>query len=310
MPKQSVKCPPSALVIKTYVEFEELVSAFVAGHLPLLVIMGRPGLSKSQSIKRAIGDAVALYLKGRKSEIDFYIDAYFYRDKPIILDDPDNMLSQKLFREYLKALTETDQYKRLDYGTKTKILDNERVPKHFWTTSHVCIITNSWNSSDPILQAIESRAEFIYFDPDWTEVYRQAGTWFWDQEIYDYVYERLGVLRQPDCRLFVRAYNRKKGGMSSLNWKQLIDSYCDDEIGLTVRKLVDDESFETNTARAKAFCELTGADRSTFYRRMKEIRRYRPTNAVEQIILQRRVPPNQQRPADGQVPEIGDDDDE
>ena len=63
-------------------------------------------------------------------------------------------------------------------------------------------------------------------------MYKEVGTWFRDQEIFDYVYERLESLKAPDCRLYVKAYNRKKAGLKNLNWRRLIDDYCDDKEGL------------------------------------------------------------------------------
>ncbi len=215
--------------------------------------------------------------------------------------EDNDLMSQRLCREYVNALAETDQYKRLDYGTKTKILEEEGVPKFFWTTSPVCLIVNHWNSHDPIFRGLESRAEFIFFAPDWAEVYREVGKWFWDQEIYDYVWERLDVLREPDVRLFVKAYNRKKAKLAKMTWQKVIDAYVDDELGLAVRRLIHDASFPSNTARAVAFCEKTEANRATFYRRLRQIRRYRPTAKPPRIVLGRTAPPDETRPVDGDV---------
>jgi hypothetical protein len=204
----------------------------------------------------------------------------------------------------VKALTETDKYKRLAYGTKTKILEEERVPKFFWTSSPVCLIANYWRSGDAIFRALESRAEFIYFDPDWAEVYREVGTWFWDQEIFDYVWERLETLKKPDMRLFVKAHNRKKAGLAKMDWRKLIDDHIDDHVddhvddalGLAVRRLLDDQSYESNDARAKAFIRETEAHRSTFYRRLAQIRRYRPLEKPPRIVLTHTAPPVEPRP--------------
>jgi hypothetical protein len=299
--------PESATVETTYDGLEELLRAFAVGNIPLLVGVGRPGLGKSRRVRQAVKNQEALVVKGRKSALDFYTDLYAAKDLPVILDDANDLMSQRLCRDYVNALTETDQYKRLDYGTKTTILEEEGVPKFFWTTSPVCLIANYWNSRDPIFRALESRAEFIYFDPDWAEVYREVGKWFWDQEIYDYAWERLDVLREPDVRLFVKAHNRKKAGLAKMAWHKVIDAHVDDELGLAVRKLMDDGSYPSNTARAANFVEETGADRATFYRRLRQIRRYRPTTKPSRIVLERTAPPDEPRPADGVVSGNNDD---
>ena len=301
MGRNSNRQPEGAAVEKTYDGLEELLRAFAAGNIPLLVGVGRPGLGKSRRVREAVKGQKALVVKGRKSALDFYTDLYAAKDLPVILDDANDLMSQRLCRDYVNALTEADQYKRLDYGTKTTILEEEGVPKFFWTTSPVCLIANHWNSHDPIFRALESRAEFIYFDPDWSEVYREVGKWFWDQEIYDYAWERLDVLREPDVRLFVKAYNRKKAGLAKMAWHKVIDAQVDDELGLVVRRLLDDSSFPSNTARAETFRNETGADRATFYRRLRQIRRYRPATRPPRIVLGRTVPPNEPRPADGIV---------
>ncbi len=289
-------------MVTTYDGLKELLHAFATGLISLLAIVARPGLGKSQLVQQAVRNQAELIIKLRKSALDFYIDLYAAKDLPVILDDADNLISQPLCREYVKALTETDKYKKLSYGTKTKILEDERVPKFFFTTSPVCLIANYWNSRDAIFQALESRAEFIYFDPDWSEVYREVGGWFWDQEIYDYVRDRLGNLKEPDMRLFVKAYNRKKAGLSTMDWCKLIDDYVDDALGLEVRRLMDDLSFKSNTDRAQAFTDRTKADRATFYRRLAQIRRYRPLTRPDRIFLANTAPPISPRPADGIVP--------
>ena len=211
-------CPPKgATIVRTYNELRELLSAFAADHIPLLVIVARPGLGKSRLAREAVRNKQAIIIKLRKSALDLFTDLFRTKDRQVILDDDDDLMSNRLCREIVKALTETDPYRRLDWGTKTKILEEEGVPKFFWTTSPVCLITNHWNSHDPIFNALESRAEFVYFDPDWVEVYREAGTWFWDREIFDYVRNRLRDLKAPDMRLFVKAYNRKKAKLPTMN---------------------------------------------------------------------------------------------
>jgi len=304
MGRRSTKAPRTATIVKKYAELEEIVSAFASGTIPLLLIVGRPGLGKSQAIRRAIRTQEALVVKGRKSALDFYIDLYRHKDTPVILDDAEDLMGQRLCREYVKALTETDRFKRLDYGTRTKILRNESVPTFFHTTSHVAVITNQWTNCDPVFDALESRAEFIYFDPDWAEVYREVGKWFWDQEIFDYVRERMDVLKQPDVRLFVKAFNRKTGRLSRLDWRKLIDAHVDDEVGLVVRNLLKDKSYRTQEARIEAFRKATEKDRATFFRRRSQINKHRPSRKPRRILLKRTSPPSVERPADAPVQQI------
>lgn len=292
--------PEGIAEVRKYDELEALVASFVEGDIPLLVILGTPGLSKSQSLKAGIGDNDCLFIKGRKSPLSFYTDLYVHKDEPVIIDDADDLMSQQLCRSYVKALTETDTHKRLDYDTKTKILDEEGIPRHFYTSSSVCIITNSWGN-DPIYGALASRAELVHFNPDWNEVYRQAATWFWDQEILDYLHARLDVLRQPDLRIVVKAWNRKKSGNKLLDWKKVIDDHCDDAPGLRLRTLLDDPKIKTMAKRQEMWCDETGESRATFYRRLEKIRSYRPTVQQPRLKVTRTLPPVVSRPDDGFV---------
>lgn len=285
MPRRSKKPPENATPLTLYSELEELLTAFAGGKIGLLIILGRPGLAKSETVKAAVQGKDALVVGGRKSPLDLYTDLYHHRDTPIVLNDADRLLEEKDGRELVRALTETSDPKQLTWGTKTRILDDEGIPRRFWTRSSVCIITNWWASDHPVFEALESRGEFVRFDPSWSEVYKQAARWFWDQEIYDYIHGRLSDLRQPDCRLLVKAANRKKAGLELMDWRRIIDEYVDDAVGLTVRRLLDDQTFLTNVARVKAFEEMTGYDRATFYRRMRDLERYRPAEKVPRLLL-------------------------
>ena len=300
MPRHKTGPPEGATIITKYAQFEELIKSFVKGFITLLTLVGHPGLCKSQCVRRAIRNEKCLYVKGRKSPIDLYCDLYARQDCPVVSDDSGDLLSVQRCLEYLMILTETDRHKVLPWGTSTKLLKARGVPKQFYTTSTVCIITNRWGTG-PIYDALESRGEFVYFDPDWNELYKQCGGWFWDQEIFDYVRERMQNLKQPDARLLVKAAARKAAGMKTLPWKKLIDDYQDDKIGMTVRELIADDSYPNEAAREEVFTACTGADRSTYYRRKKDIARFQPKKLPARIILKRTERPVEKRPADGAI---------
>jgi hypothetical protein len=262
----SNKVPSSATRITTFGELDELLSRFAASKLPLLAIVGAPGLCKSKAVQKAIKGSRCLYIKGRKSPLDLYCDAYHHQDNPLIFDDPDSIMADNICLEYVKILSETDKYKLLPWGTNTNVLKTLDVPKYFWTTSPVCIITNHWGDSH-FYESLESRAELVYFEPHWGELYNQIGKWFWDQEIFDYLYERLEVLKRPDARIVVKAANRKDSGMTKLSWQKAIDDYVDDPPGLLIRKLLA-QDFPNNTARAVEFEKQGGGSLRTFYYRL------------------------------------------
>ncbi len=150
-----------------------------------------------------------------------------------MIDDANEFLAEKLNQQFVRSLTETDAYKRMEYDSASKTFQAMEIPSHFYTKSPVCIISNWW-ADTPLFRALESRAEFFNFAPSCCELHREVGTWFWDQEIYDYVGKNLHKLRSPDARLYVKAANRKEAGLSANPWKSLIDSAHDDAEGQRV----------------------------------------------------------------------------
>jgi hypothetical protein len=65
-----------------------------------------------------------------------------------------------------------------EYGSTSSILEKENLPKFFYVKSPVCFITNYWDSSDPVFQALESRAEFFVVEVTWEELHRDVAHWF------------------------------------------------------------------------------------------------------------------------------------
>ena len=234
--------PAKAQKVTRYAELKELYEAYAVGKINLLVVQGAPGLGKGKGLKAALEGKGGLYVKGYRTPLKFHLELYRHKDKPVAIDDADDFLNTKKLREQVKHLTETDPYKKIDYGSTTKILVQMGVPSFFFTTSSCAIICNTWDSDDPICWGIESRAEFIHFTPSWAEVYNEIGKWFWDQEIYDYLWERLPSLREPDMRLVVRAWDRKKGGLKEMPWQQVIDAHVDDKHNLLLRELLSEAS--------------------------------------------------------------------
>ena len=298
-----MKKPDGAVTLNTWDQLHEVCKGFVAGECDLLVIAGTPGLSKSQTLKHVTRGANALYVKGRHSAVEFFCDLYDHQHGPVVIDDADSVMNDNHCKGMLKHLTETDAEKLVKWKTNSHVLNNRETPQQFWTSSPVCVATNSWSDTDDVYQALASRAELFWFEPDWAETYRYVCTWFWDQAIMDYIHERLSILRRPDIRVIMKAWNRKKANWRFMNWRKLIDDYCDDESGLLVRQLLDDRKYKSNAARAKAFEEM-GGSRATFYRRKAEIEIYRPKKAVRRIVLKKKSPPKAVRrsPSRGRVP--------
>lgn len=289
-------------VIRTYEEFEGYIRAFAGGKFSLLVIVGRPGISKSESIRRAvdvtqgkpvrggragsppkprrkraggavgaspkpprkpravgkkpaategkIGGTAVLYCKGGQlTPLEFYIQCYKHQHQPIILDDANAIMRKDIGKRLLMSLTDSRPVKTTDYRTTNKLLREENVPTSFQTKSRVCYISNSWLPDSPEAEALEDRAQLVWFEPSAREVHLFTAPWFWDDEIYQYVGSRLHLIDQHSCRLYARAAELKEAG---LDWRRHIDRHCYGTHVRLFQELQADEKFQPEEDRSRS----------------------------------------------------------
>ena len=64
MGRHSKHRPEGATVEKTYQRLEDLLRAFAGGSIPLLAILGRPGLVKSRRVRDAVKGRDVLVVRG------------------------------------------------------------------------------------------------------------------------------------------------------------------------------------------------------------------------------------------------------
>ena len=72
MKSRTQKTPPG-LVIDRYEQLVRFVEAFAAGHLNLLILLGQPGLAKSQTVRRAVPGAC--WIEGNATAFGAYTAA-------------------------------------------------------------------------------------------------------------------------------------------------------------------------------------------------------------------------------------------
>jgi hypothetical protein len=75
------------------------------------------------------------------------------------------------------------------------------------------ISANDWRTLDRDVAALQDRGHVIFFQPGAAEVHRQAGTWFDDEEIYEWFAANRHRVREPSLRHYVRAKELKVAGM-------------------------------------------------------------------------------------------------
>src|SRR4051812_11483592 len=91
------KVPRQARHLRTYGELHSYLSDFVNGIYPFLWIVGRPGIAKTESLRRATRGRSVFYCKGGQlTPLQFYLDCYRHRGEPVILDDAEHLLDKEI----------------------------------------------------------------------------------------------------------------------------------------------------------------------------------------------------------------------
>jgi len=86
-------------------------------------------------------------------------------------------------------------------------------PREFTTKSPVIITSNEWKPPRKNVAPLQDRGHVLMFQPGAAEVHRKAGTWFDDQEIYQWFAENLHSACEPSLPQYVRARELKAAGM-------------------------------------------------------------------------------------------------
>jgi hypothetical protein len=255
--------PPDARRLKAYAELESYLEDFAKGRYPFLWVVGRPGVAKTESLRAAVrGRDVFLQKGGQLTPLQFYINCFQHRGKPIILDDAEHLLGNTLGAKLVSALGDTTPAKQMCYATTSRLLGD--TPQSFNTTSPLCIIANR-NTKD---EAIRSRAVTLFFDPTNLEVHRATARWFWDQEVHDWFGQHLHRLPPLEARWYVIAYRDKE---ARRDWRQiLLSSRTQSRQVCIVQDLERDAAYPTVEDKFRRFAELLagtkGASRATYFR--------------------------------------------
>ena len=133
----SKSLPGYTIVVQTYAELEKYVLAFASGCLNLLLLLGSPGLGKSQVVRQALGEN-AYWIDGNASAIGVYMAAYEHRGQPLALDDVDGLHRNRQGVRLLKCLCQTERQKTLSWETNAPALQARGIPRRFTTTSRWC----------------------------------------------------------------------------------------------------------------------------------------------------------------------------
>jgi hypothetical protein len=236
-------------------------------------------------------------LEGNTSPFGLYCELWRNRNRLVVLDDLDGLCASRDGIRLLKCLTQTELHKSVSWYTDAATLSREQIPQQFHTTSRAAIIANEWQTLNRNVAALEDRGHLVIFEPSPLEVHLRTAGWFWDQEIFDFVGERLHLIREPSMRHYVAAWELKQAGMA---WRSLLLSRCLAGAELLVAQLKADSEYATQAERVRAFIAKGGGSRSTYFNLAKKLAA--PPTSVRSIRLTSQAPAR--RRADNKTLEI------
>ena len=264
MSKPTTK-PEQAFTVTTYEELHRFVTAFAEGHLNLLILIGKAGLAKSQSVRRAVGEG-ACWIEGNATPFGIYSQLYRHRGELIIIDDVDSLYTDRAAVRLLKCLCQTDPEKNIAWHTAAAGTDE--LPNQFKTTSRVVIIANNWKTLNQNVAAVQDRGHLVIFEPTAEEIHYQVAEWFDDQTIYYWFADHLHLIPNPSMRHYVRALELQKAG---INWVQHLLAEIPPKTRL-VAELRADPRFSTEKDRIEEFKNRGGGSRATYFNHKRRLR--------------------------------------
>ncbi len=273
---RSPAVPREVIRLTEYAQLELYLTKFARGELGLVLLLGRHGTGKSESVKQAlavpsnagIAGATpaqgALVVEGHMQPFGLYRQLWAYRNQPIVLDDLDRLYADPDCVRLLKPLCNTVREKRLHWLTNLTLNDGA-LPPTFTTASSVILIANEWKSLNPNVRALEDRAIILHFCPSNKEVHRKVGQWFDDPEVYDFLGRLLAVVPAVSMRHYCKGSQLRRAGFG--DWRNsLLQMIIADRRMVCVIAIQHDPGLHSEQQRVASFVATTGASRATYFR--------------------------------------------
>ena len=263
--------------ISDYEQLSEIAASFSEGKLDRLLIVGTPGLFKTETIRRSMNPGY-LYLRGRSSPISLYEELCRGVGRPVVIDDCEVMMGDKNAQEILRDLLETSDVKTITWRTQSHVLKEKKLPTFFTTISPCCIIANGIGKGR-VWDAILSRVKVFHFEPTWEQVLDYMENWFPDKEILELARSNQQELGTPDGRRLVNAADLKNAGLKNVDWQNHLRAEVtlsrqsiqeENQVFDFLRTLLLDESLQPKE-RVELFCDETKRSRASFFRYQKKL---------------------------------------
>jgi hypothetical protein len=252
-----------ALQVKTYERLNEYITKFAEGKIGLLLIFGGPGTGKSYAMREASNGKKVCWINNTLSAWGLYCHVFDKGlNRPIIIDDVDEIYRDRRSVAILKCLCQTDPRKLVTWNTQNSQIQAGDYPDHYTTRSTVCLIANDWRQININVAALESRGKLCRFIPSNEEIHKYVGTWFKDQEIYDWIGKHLPRLSTLTIRHYTQALEDKATGG---DWKgDLLESWKPDPKREAIHQLFDPQGEYyrlDRDSKVKKWSEMIGGRR-------------------------------------------------
>ncbi len=234
------------ITITTYDELTRFITAFRDGYLNMLVICSRGGLGKSEETRRLLSMRDPVHIGGHITPLALYSVLEKGKDKLVIFDEIDTLLSSTTHVGLLKQLCETREFKRVTWGSvdpRAVAVDGGK--GYFYTRSHVLMLCNSFDVFGANAIALKTRALSLRFEPEPSEILEKIRTFAMDDEIYAFLEGLHEAIADFGPRTYRILEDLKNAG---LDWR----SYALDETNVPpkVKEIADLlEWFDTDSDR-------------------------------------------------------------
>lgn len=271
---RSPAVPREVIRLADYAQLELYLTKFARGELGLVLLLGRHGTGKSESVKQALAVPAtadlsgapkrALYVEGHMQPFGLYRQLWDYRNEPVVLDDLDRLYADPDCVRLLKPLCNTVREKRLHWLSNLT-MNEGALPPTFTTSSSVILIANEWKSLNPNVRALEDRAIILHFCPPNEEVHRKVGQWFDDPEVYRFLGGLLPVVPAISMRHYCKGSQLRRAGLT--DWRNsLLHMIIPDRRAACVIAAQHDPELRSEQQRIARFTATTGASRATYFR--------------------------------------------
>lgn len=278
---EKLKQIPSSDINAYYTVVDELINVVITKNANSLLLLGEGGLGKTYRVMKQLGKhGLAsgqdyVYANSYSTPLEFYNFLFEHKDKLIVLDDLEGILSDERGQSILKsALWSATPERILTYYTTS---DKIKAPNKFVFEGRIILCMNDVGTRTIGMQALLSR--MLYYNLDFSfhdklrilcEIAKQANFVELNLDERMTVFEHVQKTTTSahdnlNIRTLIKAfglYRYCKG--TNKDWKALIDGINEvNENKLMFLRIIEKDL--TVNEQIKEFVETTGLSRATFF---------------------------------------------